>query len=68
MDWKETYKRKLVSPEEAVAHIKSGDVIAMGGGPSSAPPDIVAALCTRYRELENVTLITGITMHLFRSV
>ncbi len=64
MDWKETYKQKVVSPEQAVAHIKSGDIIAMGGGPS-APPDIVAALCKRYLELENVTLVTGITMHLF---
>lgn len=64
MDWKEDYKRKLVSAEEAVKHIKSGDVIAMGGGPS-APPDIVSALCGRYREIKNVTLVTGITMYLF---
>jgi 4-hydroxybutyrate CoA-transferase len=64
MDWKEDYKRKLVSAEEAVAHIRSGDVIAMGGGPS-APPDIVDALSRRYKELENVTLVSGITMHMF---
>ena len=30
----------------------------------SAPPDIVNALCPRYLELENVTLISGITMYM----
>jgi len=63
MDWKESYKRKLVSAEQAVSHIKSGDVIAMGGG-VSAPPDIVNALAARYQELENVSLYSGITMYM----
>ena len=63
MDWKEDYKRKLVTAETAVSGIKSGDRIAMGGG-ISAPPDIVNALAQRYLELENVTLVSGITMYM----
>ena len=63
MDWKQDYKRKLTSAEQAVSRIKSGDRIAMGGG-ISAPPDIVNALTQRYMELENVTLVSGITMYM----
>jgi 4-hydroxybutyrate CoA-transferase len=63
MKWKDDYQRKLVSPEQAVAGIKSGDRIAMGGG-VSAPPDIVNALCKRYEELTDVTLVSGITMYM----
>ncbi len=62
MDWKEAYKRKLISPEQAVSRIKSGDRIAMGGG--SAPAGYRQRPGPRYMELENVTLVSGITMYM----
>ena len=30
MDWREDYKRKLCSPEEAAAMVKSGDLVHTG--------------------------------------
>ncbi len=62
MDWKEEYKKKLVSAEKAVSVIKSGDRVAMPGG-SSQPIDVVNALGKRKDELKNVTLTSGISMY-----
>lgn len=56
MGWKENYKRKLVSAEEAAKHVKSGDITlsALGlGEPSMLIPTAIAA---RKDELKNVTL------------
>ena len=64
MSWHAEYKRKLVTPEEAASVIKSGDNVMMAGA-CSAPPDIVAALCLRYQELENVTIWAGLLMYPF---
>jgi 4-hydroxybutyrate CoA-transferase len=62
MDWKEEYKKKLVSAEKAVSVIKSGDRVAMPGG-SSQPIDVVNALGKRKDELKDVTLTSGISMY-----
>jgi 4-hydroxybutyrate CoA-transferase len=64
MDWKEDYKKKLVTAEKAVSVIKSGDRIAMPGG-SSQPIDVVNALGKRKDELKDVTLTSGISMYPF---
>jgi 4-hydroxybutyrate CoA-transferase len=64
MDWKTDYQQKLVTAEEAVRHIKSGDIIGMAGG-NSTPPNLVNALTARYRELENVVLCSGLMMYPF---
>ena len=61
MDWKEEYKRKLISVEDAAAQIKSGDGIMMSAGPST-PVDIVAAISKRYKELKDVTIFSGLLM------
>ncbi len=53
MDWREEYKRRSVSPEEAVEMVKSGDYI------TSPPPDPLAlglALAGRADELEGVIM------------
>ncbi|MBN2223239.1 MAG: 4-hydroxybutyrate CoA-transferase [Deltaproteobacteria bacterium] len=62
MDWKEDYKKKLVTAEKAVSVIKSGDRVAMPGG-SSQPIDVVNALGKRKDELKDVTLTSGISMY-----
>jgi 4-hydroxybutyrate CoA-transferase len=64
MNWKDDYKSKLVTAEEAASAIQSGDNV-MFSGANSAPPDIVNALCRRYKELEDVTLWSGLLMYPF---
>lgn len=50
-----TYTQKLVSSDEAVKHIKSGDNIIVQPG-CAAPNELIRALVRRKDELENVTL------------
>ncbi|MCP4757367.1 MAG: hypothetical protein GY866_41430 [Proteobacteria bacterium] len=59
MDWQDDFKRKLVSPEEAVKVIKSGDFVVT---PLPAqPPCIMEALAARASELKNVTVSVAAT-------
>jgi len=44
-DWKNTYRHKLMSAAEALAHIKSGDKIFIGTG-CAAPQTLIEALTT----------------------
>ena len=55
MDWREHYRRKLVTADEAVTLIKSGDRVemAMSPTPSLLPP----ALAKRGSELRNVETV-----------
>ncbi|MGA2412312.1 MAG: hypothetical protein ABSG46_18255, partial [Candidatus Binataceae bacterium] len=54
-DWRAQLGAKLVSPDEAVAHIKSGDRITLSI--SQATPFVLcAALAGRLMELDNVVL------------
>jgi len=55
MNWLDDYKRKLKSPAEAVALIKSGDHVYYGGN-AAIPWALIRALAERHDELENVTL------------
>lgn len=64
MNWEKDYQSKLVSADKAVAGITSDSVIIMAGG-CSAPPALVTALCRRKDELENVTLVSGISVYPF---
>lgn len=64
MDWKETYKSKLVDFAEAVKAVRSGDSIWVAPTTSS-PPDLVNALCNRAEELENVNVYSGLLMYPF---
>jgi 4-hydroxybutyrate CoA-transferase len=54
MSWEEEYKRKLVTAEEAVSVIKSGDRVVFVQG--NEPQALGLALASRLGELENVTL------------
>jgi 4-hydroxybutyrate CoA-transferase len=54
MGWKEEYERKLVTPEEAISVIKSGDRVVFAQG--MEPFDLGLALAARLGELKNVTI------------
>ena len=58
MDWKEEFKRKLVTPEEAAREIQSGDIIRLGWV-ISCPHTLCQALGKRKDELEGVTIINS---------
>lgn len=60
MDWKETYKNKIVTAEQAVSHVQSGDKIIFGDW-IGEPPALVRALCARAPELEGVEIIHGMS-------
>ncbi len=54
MDWQEEYKRKLVSAEEAVKVVKSGDRVSVH--PQHNPEFLVKALFARRDELKDVKI------------
>lgn len=55
MDWREEYKRKLVTPEEAISTVKSGDHVAFSYG--MEPMALGFALAARKEELRGVRLL-----------
>ena len=60
MNWREKYSDKLVSAEEAVSHICSGDKIFFSDWVGE-PPALVDALMQRAGDLENVEIIHGMS-------
>ena len=56
MDWKEEYKKRVYSPEEAVKKIKSNNrvVICHAAG---EPQTLVDAMVKNYKEYENVEIV-----------
>ncbi len=54
MNWREEYKRKLLSADEAAEKIKSHDKIVIGGGGSNEPSAVLDALAMRKDKLEGV--------------
>ena len=56
MDWQEEYNRKLVTAEEAVSVVKSGDRVAFPLDNSGGPVVIAEALAARLGELEDVEI------------
>lgn len=64
-DWREIYKQKLVSVEEAAKKIESGDKCWLGPC-SAAPIQLMEAICDRVDELENVDIVTGHALYPFK--
>lgn len=64
MNWEQDYQKKLVTVEEAAGVVKSGDRMWFGAIMSS-PVDLGNALCKRYKELEDVTLFSGLALYPF---
>jgi 4-hydroxybutyrate CoA-transferase len=55
MDWREDYKQKLTSPEEAVKIVKSGQRVAIGGS-IDEPEALPNALWERRDELNDMKI------------
>lgn len=62
--WKETYKKRLCTADEAAATIESNERIAMSGG-TCIPPAFSRALSKRAGEVKNVLLSLGYTMDFY---
>ena len=59
-NWRKRHARRLVSPEEAVRRIESGQNLYVGGW-TSVPPTLCRALVARRAELHDVTINTYLT-------
>jgi 4-hydroxybutyrate CoA-transferase len=60
MDWRERCKDKMLSPQEAISHVKSGDRIIVGDW-LGEPPALMRALVERGPELRNVEIVHGLS-------
>ena len=64
MSWKDDYKKKLVSVEDAAAVIKSNDQVYFTPV-CSAPVDVINAICKRKNELSNVMMFSALLLYPF---
>ena len=55
-DWREYYKSRICTAEEAVQCIKSGDTVVVGHA-CAEPQTLTRAMSERYQELENVKVV-----------
>jgi 4-hydroxybutyrate CoA-transferase len=64
MSWKDIYRKKLVSVEQAANVVNPGDYIfySIGG---NAPLDVINAISRRLPELKDITFVTAISTHPF---
>ncbi|NLI19092.1 MAG: 4-hydroxybutyrate CoA-transferase [Actinomycetales bacterium] len=65
MGWRETYRSKLVTVEEAARRVSSGDRIFIGHGMAS-PRALVEAIAERAEELEGVQILSSLTLYPYR--
>ena len=61
MDWTSTYQSRIVSPQEAVRAIKSGNRVFLTGN-VSVPQKVLAALVEYAPNLENVEICQALTI------
>ncbi len=61
MDWTSTYKSRVVTPQEAVKAVKSGNRIFLTGN-VSVPQKVLAALVEYAPQLENVEICQALTV------
>lgn len=60
-NWKENYRSKLVSAQEAVSHIKSGSRIFIGTG-CAAPQTLIEALTSEGQKVDDASIYHLLTM------
>lgn len=60
MDWKEDYRKKLVSLEEMARQIRSGDIVGTTMGVSECSPDVYEAILGRAGELRGVKILSAV--------
>lgn len=61
MDWKKEYEKKLITAEEAVKHIKSGDRVVIGHAVGE-PSYLVDAMVANAASYENVEIVHMVAM------
>src|SRR5262245_6223606 len=61
MNWRDQYRGKIITPQQAATMIKSGQRVLFGLG-TAEPQYIANALCDRWRELRDVEILTSDTM------
>lgn len=61
MEWHEIYQQRLTTAEEAVKVIKSGDRVVPGHAASESEY-LVAHMVKRYKELQNVIIVEGVSL------
>ena len=61
MEWNTYYQSRLVTAEQAVSHIKSGDCIFPAHA-AAEPQYLFDALCKRKDELHNVRIWQGLNI------
>lgn len=59
--WMDTYRRRIVTPEEAAARVQSGQRIFLTGN-CSVPQQVLAALVARAPQLQNVEIVQLLTI------
>lgn len=60
-DWRENYKKKLTTPEEAVKHIKSGDRIILGLA-TGEPHSVVDAMLRNKDDYQNIEIVAMLSL------
>ncbi|MEN6318922.1 MAG: acetyl-CoA hydrolase/transferase C-terminal domain-containing protein [Syntrophaceae bacterium] len=60
MDWREEYKKKVVSFAEAAKQIKSGDFVGIGLAIGACSPAMFDAILDRWKELEGVRICDSV--------
>ncbi len=61
MNIEKLYKKKCVSAQQAVSHIRSGTRLLVGSG-CAEPQSLVDALCENYRDMHDVELVHLLTL------
>ncbi|OLN25500.1 acetyl-CoA hydrolase/transferase family protein [Desulfosporosinus metallidurans] len=60
-NWKNNYLERIVTPEQAVLHIKSGDRVVIGHA-CGEPPSLIEALVNRAPDLNSVEVVHMVAM------
>ena len=66
MTWQDEYKSKLVTAEEAVKKVKSGDVVGFGLALGSPTAHLVDALLNRAGELKGVRILDAVPVRMMK--
>jgi acetyl-CoA hydrolase len=61
VSWNGSYRAKVVSPEDAVRLVKSGDRVTISAN-AGVPRALLLALCARSQELRNVEILELLTL------
>jgi 4-hydroxybutyrate CoA-transferase len=60
MDWRDEYRRKVVSMDDAAKQIQSGDIIGIGLGVGACSTEMYQAILDRHDELRDVKIVDAV--------